>query len=474
MATTDNQVNIQSQPEYTLSGYDKQYLSAQEQAQIEAYKKAYAEAQAAGDTAGMASAHSAAEAIRSQYKYSGGGDGSDFIPWGGPLGGSSSAGSTGSGAQTPNVPALNPTIPSVNVDKIGYVDTSKLEQQLADMAAAQREQVQKATDYAVQQGINELQRTEEDAKAQFQTQRNQVAADEMAALDNQALYAEARGDRGGIGAAQYAEIQNTAAQNRLAVNREQTKLSTDVARQISDLRAQGEFEKADKLLEISQTYLQQLVQLEQWALEANLSVDQFNAQLQQWEAEYRLAAQQYLSDLELAKAQLTGSFSDGTQTLESQKYYYDSLASSGEALLAMGIMPNAEQLRALGMSASQAQAYLNALALQAAAEAAGSGGGGGGSYKEEEPVYTIDDLFAAAQASGSPQSFLISKAKEYGFTYDSNDVLYDDYLAWLDRNDMTEEKPLPGSSNRLPSWLEDNLFLPAIDIMESIGAFGKK
>lgn len=452
--TTDNQANIRSQPDYSLSGYDKQYLSAQEQAQIEAYKKAYAEAHAAGDTAGMASAHSAAEAIRSQYKYSGGGDGDDFIPWGGPSGGSSS-GSTGSGTQTPNVPALNPTIPTANVDKIGYVDTSKMEQQLADMAAAQREQAQKATDYTVQQGITELQRAEEDAKAQFQTQRNQVAADEMTALDNQALYAEARGDRGGIGAAQYAEIQNTAAQNRLAVNREQTKLSTDVARQISDLRAQGEFEKADKLLEISQTYLQQLVQLEQWALEANLSIDQFNAQLQQWEAEYQLAAQQYLSDLELAKAQLTGSFSDGTQTLESQRYYLDSLASSGEALLAMGIMPNAEQLRALGMSASQAQEYLNMLALQAAAAASGGGSGGGGG-KEPEPVYSINDLFAAAKASGSPQSFLIAKAKEYGFTYDNNDVLYDDYLAWLDRNSES------GSTTMTPSvpWGNSAAFLP--------------
>ena len=35
--------------------------------------------------------------------------------------------------------------------------------------------------------------------------------------------------------------QNNAAQNRLAVNQAQTKLATDTARQVEDLRAQGEF-----------------------------------------------------------------------------------------------------------------------------------------------------------------------------------------------------------------------------------------
>ena len=67
-------------------------------------------------------------------------------------------------------------------------------------------QAEQQADYATEQGVKELQRAEEDAQKQFQTQRDQVDIDEAKALSNQALYSESRGDKGGIGAAQYASI----------------------------------------------------------------------------------------------------------------------------------------------------------------------------------------------------------------------------------------------------------------------------
>ena len=70
-----------------------------------------------------------------------------------------------------------------------------------------RDQSNQQIDYATDKGVNELNRAMEDAAPKFQTQRNQNATDEARALDNAALYAEARGDRGGIGEAQYNEIQ---------------------------------------------------------------------------------------------------------------------------------------------------------------------------------------------------------------------------------------------------------------------------
>ena len=178
------------------------------------------------------------------------------------------------------------------------------------------------------------------------------------ALDNQALYAEARGDRGGIGQAQYASIQNTAAMNRRAVNDAQVKLSTDTARQIEDLRAQGEFEKADNLLSLTQSHLSQLMSLEQWAMQTNLGVDEFNSQLQQWVDEYKLKAQEYLTNLDLAAAQITGIFADGTRTAAAQEKLTAALAQSGNALLQSGVMPTEQQLKAMGMTAEQAQLYL--------------------------------------------------------------------------------------------------------------------
>ena len=173
---------------------------------------------------------------------------------------------------------------------------------------------------------------------------------------------------------------NTAAQNRLAVNSAQTKLATDTSRQIADLRAQGEYEKADALLTLSQQYLSQLMSLEQWAAEYNLSVAEFNASLKQWQAEF-----------DLKVADLLGSY-NGQQTLSAKQFaftqqqYQDSLkadqekrlASAGEILLAAGIMPSTSQLAALGMTETEAQSYITAQKVAAAATKGKSGKGNGG------------------------------------------------------------------------------------------------
>ena len=251
-----------------------------------------------------------------------------------------------------------PTIDGPKPERIEHVDTETLKNMLQQIVDTQRQQTEQKTDYTVENGIKELTRALEGAAKQYDTQRNQVAADEAVALDNQALYAEARGDRGGIGQAQYASIQNTAAMNRRAVNDAQVKLSTDTARQIEDLRAQGEFEKADNLLSLTQSHLSQLMNLEQWAMQTNLGVDEFNSQLQQWVDEYKLKAQEYLTNLDLAAAQITGIFADGTRTAAAQEKLTAALAQSGNALLQSGVMPTEQQLKAMGMTAEQAQLYL--------------------------------------------------------------------------------------------------------------------
>ncbi len=250
----------------------------------------------------------------------------------------------GGGVSTPTISGLTNRAPDL---------TSTLDKWLA----AAREQAKRQADYATKTGIDELKRAEEDAQAQFQTQRDQIEASRAKASDNQVLYNERRGDRGGIGAAQYDSIANTAAQNQLAVNQAQVKLSTDTARQIADLRAQGEFQKADALLQLSQTYLQQLISIQQWGAEFNLSVDQFNKQLEQWNYEFELkvadllgnyrgqqtlASKQYDFDREYKTAGLTGTFR-GQQTLEAQA----ALAEAGIALAQAGIQPSTSQLAAM-------------------------------------------------------------------------------------------------------------------------------
>ena len=98
--------------------------------------------------------------------------------------------------------------------------------------------------------------------------------------------------------------------------------------------------------------------LEQWALQANLGVDEFNSQLQQWVDEYNLNVQQYLTDLDLSAANLTGMFSNGLLTRASQNQILDTLSSAGSALLNAGVVPSAQQLLAMGMTEDQAKAYI--------------------------------------------------------------------------------------------------------------------
>ena len=200
-------------------------------------------------------------------------------------------------------------------------------------------------DYAVNRGVTELERALADAQPMFKEQAEAVARDEMQALDNSALYAEARGDKGGIGHSQYNEIQSAAAQNRLAVQQAQTKLATDTARQIADLRAQGEFEKADKLLEITQSYLSQLMNLEKWAAEFGLSYEQFQANLDKWQKEFDFERYKYDTNLGLNKT--------------------SQMADLASALLGSGIRLDKTQMDALGINEDQMNEMLLLNQLQA-------------------------------------------------------------------------------------------------------------
>lgn len=306
---------------------------------------------------------------------------------------------------------------SVNVPSSGGSMGNYLDQWFQ---TAQQQQTQ-TIDYATQQAINELLRTKSDANAVFQEQRDQIAIDEAKAKDNQALYAERRGDKGGIGAAQYDAIMATAAQNRLAVNQAQTKLATDVSRQIADLRAQGEFEKADALLSLSQQYLSQLMSLEQWAAEYNLSVAQFNASLQQWQAEF-----------DMAVADITGYY-NGQPTFKTQQWQTElqlneqaNLADQGWMFLKAGIPPTESQLAAMGMTASQAQKYLTEAKIR-------------GAGNNPTPVaMDIEGLFTEALDKGG-YSWLKQESNYERFGLDSAPS-ESDYKAWVENNTYTEDE----------------------------------
>lgn len=375
-----------SSGEGVVSQYDRQFMSQEDLNAVQQYSAAAKAASAAGDQQAVSSAHNAAEAIRAKYGYSGGQLGDQYIP-----------------------------LEKTAVAETPKADVSGMQDALRQAAEAAGQRQTERIDYETAQGIANLEQSQRQAEAQFQTLRDQTDIDERKALDNQALYAEARGDRGGVGREQYGAVQNAAADRRLTVNRQQAELADETRRQMEQLRSQGEFEKADALLALSQSYLSELVSLEKWAAEYDLDAAKFRTDLDQWRQEFQLK-----------EGELLGTY-NGQSTLAAQKQAASAeqdrqklLADAGTALLKAGIQPSAVQLAAMGMTAEQAAAQIRA---QAASKTSGTS-----KTSSAGTAQDYEGLFRAARDSVDGRSFIANNYRRFGFT--SSTGLWDAYQAW--------------------------------------------
>ena len=111
------------------------------------------------------------------------------------------------------------------------------------------------------------------------------------------------------------------------------------------------------MLEISNKYLTELQNLEKWAKEKNVGVQEFNAKLRQWENEYLLKVGEYLTDTELQAAKLFGVASNGAETADYRNAVADRYAEGARAMMNAGIVPSASQLEAMGWSPEQYWIY---------------------------------------------------------------------------------------------------------------------
>ena len=234
-----------------------------------------------------------------------------------------------------------------------------------------------ASETQKQQRIDEATRAQESALRQnlsdstkaLETQRNRSDAEAARALDNSALYAELRGDRGGIGQAQYQAIQAAALQNRAGFREAQTRLAADTARQIAELRARGEFEKADALLQVGQDYLTQLIKLRQWDADWQESQEKQRTALEQWEKNYELNRAKVTGELDgvptfTAKKTAQDQFTAyAKQQLSRQDREQEQQADAAALLLKAGVVPDEQQLKALGLTSRQAKDYIQSLIL---------------------------------------------------------------------------------------------------------------
>lgn len=221
---------------------------------------------------------------------------------------------------------------------------------LDSLLRARQEQMLAQTDSATEASAGALEQSLADAQEQYRAQRDRTAAEAQRAMDNSALYAEMRGDRGGIGRAQYDSVQNTAAASLASIDLAQTKLASDTARQIEQLRAQGEYKKADALLGVTQDYLSQLLSLSRWAQEQDVNGEKLAEELRRWQAEYELSAEKYRTDSANEARRLTDSENENRRKV---------LAQAGEAMISLGLAPTAEQLNAMGWTQDQYRARLS-------------------------------------------------------------------------------------------------------------------
>jgi len=130
-------------------------------------------------------------------------------------------------------------------------DKAQVEQKLHDYHW-DRARMTVETDLQTERAQEQLRRQQKEQEEQLQEQRDEIAADEARALDNQALASALLGERGGMQQARQKEIRRTAAKNQRLVNEAQKKLAKETARAIDQLRADGEFEKADAMLDLNQ------------------------------------------------------------------------------------------------------------------------------------------------------------------------------------------------------------------------------
>lgn len=113
--------------------------------------------------------------------------------------------------------------------------------------------------------------------------------------------------------------------------------------------------------------------------------------------------------------------------LSDARYDSETAYDRAMAMLSAGVMPSSDLLSKAGLTGIQAAAIIASANSAKASKSSGSSGGkkksGTSSGKQD-----YSGLFRAARESGYPKSFIANNYKKYGFT--SSSGLYDEYQDW--------------------------------------------
>ena len=303
--------------------------------------------------------------------YSGGADGSMYIPLGqlegaqgGTGGGSGSNGGTG-GSEAGGSAA-------------GVEDYSAW---LEQMYAAKKAAAVAELNAAYEKNVNGFDRAEAGLNGQYQAARNLTAGQSEQLKRNFAQYAAANGlNSGTAGQAELARgvtLQNnmnsinTAEADALAnLQLQRANAEAEYNNAIAQAQASGDYELAYALYQEKVRVQEALIELEIWEQEQALKQYQLQYQAQrdsvsdsQWAQELALKQDQLkyqaqrdsISDSQWAQDL---AFQQQKHADASEQEAKDLLAAYGEAFLARGLMPSAEMLEAMGMTAGDAWKYI--------------------------------------------------------------------------------------------------------------------
>ena len=254
---------------------------------------------------------------------------------------------------------------------------------LNQMYEAQKRAALAQINNAYQQNVNAINRAGEGVDTRYQNARNQAAGESELAARNFNEYAAASGLNSGAGG--QAELaRNVALQNSLGnIDVAEAQTYADLELQLAN--AETEYNNAIAEAEangdaaLAAALYQEKVRVQEATLQAMMQQYQDNLNANQLKHQW----QQDAESAQLANRQ--------------------QLAQYGTAWLENGVMPSQEMLDAMGITAQDAQAFLNQLSLQAslAAQRQSSGGGNAGSGTETyEPRLTASQVLGYIEDYG--------------------------------------------------------------------------
>lgn len=212
-----------------------------------------------------------------------------------------------------------------------------------------------------------------------------------------------------------------------------------------------------------------------WQDNLNLINDQMSGIKALSDTDYDRAFNKYSSDYNANRDLLSDSrYQDETSY---NREYAKQQDAREQALkwLSAGVMPSSDVLTAGGISAKDAQAYINEYkAQQQAALAAKSSGGGGssGSSSSKSSSTTAtgqdyDGFFKAAQQSRDALAYLANNKKQYGFGGSSKTELKELYDEWIRENQNAGAARQSSARDRYAdSGAADDYYSKTLDSME--------